>query len=176
MKTFLFISFILIQTISLSFQSGPTVPNGKYLIINKENCDALDVEQASKECGANLIVYDKHGQANQQFFVCNIYGDYVTLTNVNSGLALTVENKKLGSKIEQTPVKGYPTAYQLFKFIEVCDGYYLIYNKASGYFINGNSCARTQFGYQAAIEAEKPCVGDIAHLLFSLCPVIAVPI
>jgi len=172
MKALLFVSFILIQTISLSFQSGgPTVPNGKYFIANKENCDVFDIEKASKECGANLIIFDKHGGTNQQFVVCNIYGDYVTLTNVNSGLALTVENKKLGSKIEQTPVKGYPNAYQLFKFIEVCDGYYLIYNKASGYYVNGNSCARTQFGYQAAIEAEKPCVGDIAHLLFYLIPV-----
>ena len=171
MKALLFVSFILIQTISLSIQGGPTVSNGKYLIINKENCDALDIEKASKECGANLIVFDKHGQANQQFVICNIYNDYVTITNVNSDLALTVENKKLGSKIEQTAVKGYPNAYQLFKFIEVCDGYYLIYNKASGYYVNGDSCARTQYGFQAAIEAEKPCVGGIDHLLFYLIPV-----
>ena len=128
MKTFLFVSFILLQTISLSIQGGPTVKDGKYFIINKQNCDVLDIEKGSKECGANVIVKEKDGSESQQFCVENIYQNYVTLTNVNSKLTLTVENKKLGSKIEQLKVDCYPNAYQLFKFIEVCDNYYLIYN------------------------------------------------
>ena len=167
MKTFLFVSFILLQTISLSIQGGPTVKDGKYIIINKDNCDVFDIEKGSKECGANLIIAEKNGCPSQEFCIENIYQNYVTITNANSKLTLTVENKKLGSKIEQLPIDCYPNAYQLFKFIEVCDKYYLIYNKASGYYINGNSCARTAYGFRAAIEAEK-CVKDLDDYLFYL--------
>ena len=170
MKALLFISFILIQTISLSFQSGPAVSNGKYLIINKKNCDALDVEKASKECGANIIVFDKHGKENQQFIVKNVGSGYVTLVNVNSKLAITIENKKEGSSLEQTEICGSPNAYQLFKIIKVCEGYYLIQNKASGLYINGNSLAVSQYCYRLAIQSDK-CDIDIDYLLFSFLPV-----
>jgi len=170
MKTLLFISFILIQTISLSFQSSPAVCNGKYLIINKKNCDALDVEQASKECGANIIVYDKHGQANQQFILKNVGSGYVTLTNVNSKLAITIENKKEGSSLEQTAICGSPNAFQLFKVIKFCDGFYLLLNKASGLYINGNSLAVSQYCYRLAIQSDK-CDANIEDLLFSFVPV-----
>ena len=170
MKAIFFVAFILIQTISFSYQTGPTVPSGKYIIVNKDNCDVFDIEKSSKECGANLVINDKTGCDSQIFVVCNIYGDFVTLTNLNSGLTLSAENKKQGSKIEQVKLTGYPNAYQLFKFIEVCEGVYLIYNKASDLYVNGNSCATTQFGNRAAILSEK-CFGDIDHLLFTLIPI-----
>ena len=171
MKALLFVSFILLQTIALSFQSSPVVSNGKYIIINKKNCDALDVEKASKECGANIIVFDKHGKENQQFIVKNVGSGYVTLVNVNSKLAITIENKKEGSSLEQTEICGSPNSYQLFKLYEVCDHYFLIYNKASGLFINGNSLAVSQYCYRLAIESEKPCTGDFDRLLFAFVPV-----
>ena len=171
MKALLFVSFILIQTISLSFQSGYNVKNGKYFIVNKDNCDVLDVEKASKECGANIIVFDKHGGTNQQFILKNVGSGYVTLVNVNSGLAITIENKKEGSSLEQTEICGSPNSYQLFKLYEVCDDYFLIYNKASKLFINGNSLAVSQYCFQLAIQSEKPCTGDFDHLLFAFVKV-----
>ena len=167
MKAIFFVAFILIQTISLSFQTGYTVSNGKYFIQNKANCDYFDIEKASTDCGANLIIYPKNGNDNQKFIIKNVGSNYVTIVNVNSGLALSIENKKEGSSLEQTELKCTPNAYQLFKFIKVCDGEYLIYNKASGLYINGNSCATSQYCFRLAIQSEK-CLGNIDHLIFKL--------
>jgi len=169
MKAIFFVAFILIQTISFSFQGPPpTIKTGKYFIINKDSCDVFDIEKGSAKCGANLIIADKNGCPSQQFIICHYYGDYYTIVNVKSKLALTAEFKKEGSRIEQTEIKGCPNIYQLWKFSEVCDDLYLIFNKASGLAINGDSCARNQFGDRLAILVEKPCSPNIDHLLFKL--------
>jgi len=173
MKANFFIAFILIQTISFSFQSCPTIKTGKYFIFNKDNYVVFDIEKQSTKCGANLIIADKTGVLSQQFIISQYYGEYYTITNVKSKLALTAEFKKEGSKIEQTEIKGCPTIYQLWKFSEVCDDLYLIFNKASGLAINGDSCARNQCGDTLAILVEKPCTPDIDNLLFKIfevCP------
>jgi len=172
MKALLFVTFILIQTISLSFQGPPPVIcDGKYFILNKANCDVLEIEKGSKASGANVIVSRKNGGDSEKFTVKNVDSKYVTIVNEKSCLALTIETKKDGAFLEQTPIiKGCPNAFQLFKIIKDCDDHYLILNKASGLFINGNSCATTPCCNRAAIQTEK-CPSDIDDFLFKFLPV-----
>ena len=174
MKALLFVTFILIQTISLSFQAPsppPVICDGKYFIVNKANCDVLEIEKGSKECGANVIVSCKNGGDSEKFIIKNVDCNYVTIVNEKSCLALTIETKKDGAFLEQTPIiKGCPNAFQLFKIIKDCDDHYLILNKASGLFINGNSCASTPCCNRAAIQTEK-CPSDIENFLFKFLPV-----
>jgi len=171
MKTFLIITFILIQTIPLSFQAGP-IADGLYMIINKQSLDGLDVERASTEPGAKIIIYPPIGDVNQHFHVKNVEGNYYTIVSAKSSLAVTSYDNSVSSSLEQHEIEGSPSSNQLFEFLEAGPGYYVIRNKASGLYINGDSYTSiSEFYYQLAIQSLNNCSEDLSHLMFYFEPV-----
>ena len=79
------------------------VEDGVYFIYSaKSPSRALDVEGASKKSGANVLLWDGHGQANQQWRVTldAKTGNY-TIVSINSNMALAFKSSSSGANVYQ---------------------------------------------------------------------------
>ena len=79
------------------------VEDGVYFIYSaKSPSRALDVNGASKKSGANVLLWDGHGQANQQwrFTLDKATGNY-TIVSVNSNMALAFRSSASGANVYQ---------------------------------------------------------------------------
>ena len=154
MRVFLFtVAVIVIQIITVY---STEIKDGVYHFTCKANGNVLDIEYATQICQANLIIFPLHGGLNQQFILTNIDQGFVTLIAKHSYQALTVRDHFIGSRLEQlylTP--GNP--YQEFKLIKTTDNYYLIQNRATGLYLNGDSGILSEFGNEVGILTSRAC-------------------
>ncbi len=66
--------------------------DGTYIITNVKSGKVIDVPQSSKTSGEELIIYSRHGDANQRWRVMRNADDYVSIISVSSGLAINIPN------------------------------------------------------------------------------------
>jgi hypothetical protein len=59
-----------------------------YVVINGANGQAADVAGANKENGTPVILFERHGQANQQWIVKDAGSGFVFLVSADSGKCL----------------------------------------------------------------------------------------
>ena len=94
----------------------------------------LDIQAASKEDNASLIICDYHGDANQRFRIeVDGEGKY-TITPLHSGKKLQLAGTDLVTEIIQTTANG--SANQKWKIRSVGDGSYFIISDYTGVFFD----------------------------------------
>jgi len=168
MKVLLLILSVLVQALVIS---STVIPDGLYHFTCKANKNVLDIERASHIIQANLIIFPLHGGTNQQFILTNIGQNYVTLIAKHSGQAITVREHCIG---ETTVEQDYLTPgnpYQEFKFIVTKDKHYLIQNKATGLYLNGDSHILSHVHNELGIMSAKACKDSHKFSISEVCQV-----
>jgi uncharacterized repeat protein (TIGR02543 family) len=112
----------------------PTVTDGIYTIRTAgQGARSLDIEGASTNDGARMLLWDFHGGANQQFILHYVQNTgYYTITNVNSGKSVDVFGGSVaqGTQIIQWPLHG--KLNQQWALEPVGNGTYRITGAANG--------------------------------------------
>lgn len=76
-------------TPSVSFSpEAPPVPAGLFVLLDERTGRAVDVQAGSLDDGAAVIVWDVHGQPNQQWTLTDLGGGQVQIKAVHSGKCL----------------------------------------------------------------------------------------
>lgn len=89
----------------------------------------LDVKQASRKKGEQIILYNNTGGDNQVFHFCRVKGDYYAIVADHSLMVLDVKN---ASKSDGTPIVQYPYHggdNQLWKKKDLKDGSCILCSK-----------------------------------------------
>ena len=114
-----------------------TIEDGTYTIKSAlSNNYAIDVEGASKEQCANIIVYESNNANNQKFNVKYIGDGYYTIASVHSNRLLDVANggKKPGTNVWQIAANN--TEAQKWYIKDAGNGYYYIISKLNGLYLD----------------------------------------
>ena len=122
--------------------SGAAISGGTYEIQSANSSSyVLDIQGAGKKDGDNLIIYTRHKQTNQQFYLLYNNG-YFTIKAVHSGKYLQVANPSLKySNVYQWT--GNLSSNAQWVISDAGGGYYYIQNKANGcYLENANGKVR----------------------------------
>lgn len=96
--------FAIPTTSLFSLGSTPAIERGYYLISTQAQGNrVLDVSGASLSSGANVLLWDKHGSANQIWFISQNSDGTYSLDNANSKLRLDVKgaSKQSGTAVLQ---------------------------------------------------------------------------
>lgn len=112
--------------------------NAYYRIINRNSEKLVDVNQASKANGANIVQWPGNGGNNQQWQILDIGGGFYKFINRNSGLAMDVNQASTvnGAQIIQWPFNG--GANQQWQTTSLTGGFTKIINKNSGEVLDVN--------------------------------------
>lgn len=104
--------------------NGPS--NGTYSIVNRFNGLAMDVDSFSTADGANIMLWESWGAANQQWTINHIGNGAYTITNVNSGRVIDVlgGSTTAGDNIGQWGYWGGDTQHWYIAYTD--GGYYTI--------------------------------------------------
>lgn len=99
------------------------------LLVSKMG-SVMDISGGSKDKGAGLISWARHGGANQIWKIEPVKDGYCYIRSVHSGLVVDVTggSKAVGTKVQMWPANG--TDSQLFKFL-ADGGYWMIESKLS---------------------------------------------
>ncbi len=105
---------------------------GPVPVVSKHSGKVLDVNGWSTVNGANIVQWDHHGGANQQFRPDPVGGGYFRIVSLHSGKVLDVNgwSRDNGARIVQWDYHGGDN--QLFRAEPLGDGYYRIISKHSG--------------------------------------------
>ena len=108
------------------------VQEGTYYIMNKLSGKVLDVNEWSKENGANVHQWDYTEGQNQQWRISHASNGYYNLIAVHSNKALDVDGKSTidGANVHQWAFNGDDN--EQWEFIIAGDGTYFIKAKHSG--------------------------------------------
>lgn len=125
------------QKFRLVATNDSSVVPGRYVISSGLNDNqVLDVEQGSRQDGANVALFHRNGASNQNFEITpNGDGTY-GIRNVNSGKYLDVANNGTtpGTNVLQWTGKG--GANQKWFFEDAGNGYYYIRSASSGLYLD----------------------------------------
>ena len=142
-------------------QGYQTISDGEYHIVSALDTNkALDVEGASKESEANIILYENLSDPKQVFRVTYLGNGYYKIVNTNSGKSLDVDEagKAPGTNVKQYDDYGSDAQQWIIK--EAGDGYWFyIISKCNGLYLDvadGNSANGTNIqmwtGNQSAAQ------------------------
>lgn len=108
-----------------------SISSGRYSIISRHSGLALDVENSSKDNGANIIQWDYWGGAGQQFDVTSLGNGFYSIRAVHSGKSLDVYdfNSEPGGEIRQWEYWGSDN--QQWQIKSVGNNYYTIISRYS---------------------------------------------
>lgn len=108
------------------------IPNGTYVIKNKNSGMAIDDTGYSTAEGTLIEQWAASGGTNQEWTLSNLGNNYVTLTSVTSGLSLDVvgASNSNGASIDQWPDNGGTN--QVWKVVSEGGGYYELISEKSG--------------------------------------------
>lgn len=101
----------------------------------------LDVEGASKNNSANVMLYKNHKSYNEAFLIKKQSNGYYTIMALHSNLYLDVEGnaKTSGANVIQYQLNGTSGSdNQLWKIYKTSDGKYRFKSKASGLYLDCN--------------------------------------
>lgn len=112
-------------------QADGTVTDNAYFIFARHSDKVLDVSENSTAESVAIIQYEIE-KDNSQIWNIAATGDYYSITNENSGLALTVEtaSSEDGAAVIQTTYTGAENQQWAINYIS--DGYYYVTNRNSG--------------------------------------------
>ena len=101
------------------------IQDGVYIISCAENSNyVLDVAWNSLDWGGNIQIYNRHGGANQKFYISYEGDGYYKIANVGSALIMDVEN---GAQVNGTNIRQWEdngAVAQRWKIIKNSDGTY----------------------------------------------------
>ena len=134
----LIIAQIYIFKPNVSFaQNKKTLEDGTYIIKSALNENyVLDVENASTEQFANVLLYQRNNANNQKFSVKYLGDGYYTITAVHSNRLLDVANggKKPETNVWQIASNGTDAQKWIIK--DAGNGYYNIVSKLNGLYLD----------------------------------------
>ncbi|MDQ8205675.1 LamG-like jellyroll fold domain-containing protein [Pelagicoccus sp. SDUM812003] len=122
------------------------VIDGRYYLVNRASLQVMEIARGSADAGAN-IEQSNYAATPEQLWDVNpvprdIGGDnsYVSLVNVNSGMAPDIWNWSLedGGNIAQWNTSEYPSSNQQYFLEYVEDGWFSIGSRWSGLYLAGN--------------------------------------
>ena len=112
-----------------------TISNGIYSIKSALNTNyVLDVEGASTEQCANILIYENNNANNQKFYINYLGNGYYTISAIHSNRLLDVANggKTAGTNIWQ--IESNNTDAQKWIIKDAGNGYYNIISKLNGLY------------------------------------------
>lgn len=123
------------------------IPNGTYVIKNKNSGLAIDDYGDSTAEGVDIDQWAATGATNQEWTLSNLGNNYVTLTSVRSGMPLEVSgaSKSNGASIDQWPDDGGTN--QIWRVVSAGSGYYELINQNSGLALDVPGWSTTQGTY-----------------------------
>ena len=108
------------------------IPNGTYVITNKNSGRTIDDYENSTTEGTDIDQWAADGGTNQEWTLSNLGNNYVTLTSVKSGMSVEVKgaSKSNGAAIDQWPDDGGTN--QIWHVVSEGGGYYELIDENSG--------------------------------------------
>ncbi|GIO90238.1 RICIN domain-containing protein [Paenibacillus lactis] len=110
-----------------------TIASGQtYRLMNPNSEKMLEVDGWRTENGSNVIIWDDHGGANQQWRITETSGGNYSLINVHSGKALEVDAWGTDNGSNVTIWDNHGGANQLWRIVDAGGGSYKLINVHSG--------------------------------------------
>ena len=120
------------STMSTQVEKTSAIKDGVYVIASAKSLSCvLDVSGASKQNGANVLLWNDNGQTNQQWRIAfdKNSGRY-SIVSVNSNMALVFSSSKSGANVFQKKLRG--SSAFLWSIISTSSGYVLAPAGSSG--------------------------------------------
>jgi hypothetical protein len=123
--------------------SSALIPDGDYLLVDHASGTVADASGKMADQKVALIGHQKSGSDSQKIHVTNLGADAVTMTNLATGLAVTVENGSLDKNADIVLAPAANADDQVWHVEELGGGYYCLTNKRSGKALdlNGGSAS-----------------------------------
>lgn len=116
---------------------GKTLKNGFYTIrYSKRNKKVLDIENASRNNGANVQLYYANGTDAQKYYIKYLNNGFYKIINVNSGKAIGVEDIDAKKRTNVIQSKWKSNANQQWIIKKTKDGYYTIISRCNDLYLD----------------------------------------
>ncbi|WP_260405452.1 RICIN domain-containing protein [Paenibacillus sp. 598K] len=121
-----------VDQVSFTRQSLALAPGKTYRLMNPASEKMLEVDAWGTANGSNVILWDDHGGANQQWTLVSAGGGYYKLVNAHSGKALEVDGWSTADGGNVTIWADHGGDNQLWLPVHLGGGVYKWLNKHSG--------------------------------------------